>query len=81
MIALISKKSKKYFALSDDGKRLTEVKTLKTATVFSESNLDIVKKWIEPMNDKIEIVFLQSTQFQEFILSMCGKMQYNKIPL
>lgn len=43
MIALISKKSKKYFALSDDGKRLTEVKTLNTATVFSESNLDIVK--------------------------------------
>lgn len=33
------------------------------------------------MNDKIEIVFLQSTQFQEFILSMCVKMQYNKIPL
>ncbi len=80
MIALISKSTGKYFKLCDDGKTLTNVKTIKTATVFSESNLDTLKKWIEPMKDKIELVYLQSTQVQELMLNMCGKMQYNRLP-
>lgn len=80
MLALVSKQTGKYFEMADNGRSVTEVKTLKTATIFPEKSIEALNKLIESVSDKVELVHIQSTVYQEFILEALGRCRYNKLP-